>query len=149
MHMNPRIVASTLVGTTALAALVIVGSAGAQTLSIPLNVQFKGSVEIRGYPSDQSCLQLYSPPSPYKLRVTDMTLDSYGSTTAIPYQYICSGKPTCSSARSAYITAPAASTLAQSFTTGILVNAGETLSVCNYGGAGKTTSWTFHGVLYQ
>lgn len=124
-------------------------SASAQILSIPLNVAFKGSVEIRGYPGDNSCIQLYTPPAPYKLRLTDLSLDSYGSTTAIPYQYICSGKPVCSAARSSYITAPASSTLVQNFTTGILINTGETLSVCNYGGIGKLTSWTFHGVLYQ
>lgn len=127
---------------------VICTSASAQIVNIPFASTFKGSIELRAYPSDGSCLNVYTVVAPNKLRITDYTLDSYGATTAQPYQYICTGKPNCAVARSAYMTAPAGATLAQSFTTGILVNSGDTLSVCNFSGTSRPASWTFHGFLY-
>lgn len=131
-----------------LAALCAVPGAQAQTPTMPFPGRYENAVEIRGYPGDNSCLQLYTPPAPYSLAVTDLSLDSYGSTTPIAYQYICTGKPVCSAARSSYMTAPAGNTMVQNWSTAMIVKAGDTLSVCNYGGIGKITSWTFHGVLF-
>ena len=149
MHPFRPLVTTVAAASCLVAGLFFATAAQAQTLTIPFNGQYKATVEIRGYPGDGTCVQVYSPPSPMKLRIVDMTLDSYGSTTSIPFQYICSGSPTCTTARSAYITAPGGGTFAQSFAAGINIAAGQTLSVCNYGGSGKLTSWTFHGILYQ
>lgn len=126
------------------------GMAVGQNVTIPWpTVTYKGSLEIRGYPNDNTCIQLYTPPAGLKLRVTSFLLDSYGSTVPVRYQYICTGKPVCSAARSAYITAPPNATMPVTLTSGILVDAGDTLSVCNYGGVEKVTSWTFYGFLYK
>lgn len=124
--------------------------AHAQIVNIPFPSTFRGSLEIRGYPSDSTCLPVYTVPAgSNKLRITDMALDSYGSGVALPYQYFCTGKPNCAVARSAYMTAPAGGTLAVAFNTAILVNPGETLSLCNFAGKGRLTSWTLHGYLYS
>lgn len=139
---------ATLCASFAFGAWGLVSAANAQTPTLSFPNRHKANVEIRGYPADGSCLQLYTPPSPYSLAITDLSLDSYGSTTPAPFQYICTGTPSCSNPRSAYITAPGGNTLVQNFSAAIIVENGQTLSVCNYNGGGKTTSWTLHGVLY-
>jgi len=126
--------------------------ANAQVMTFKAPGKFLSRVEIRGYPSDSSCLNVYTVPTiptNVKLLVTDYSLDSYGSPSPLPYQYICSGTPTCSVARSAYMTAPVGTMVVQSLTTGIALVAGETLSVCNYAGIGRPPSWTLRGFLYE
>jgi hypothetical protein len=143
---GPRASLRVILGFAALVGSAV--TANSQVINIPWAVTFKGSVELRGYPSDGTCLNVYTVPSGKKMRITDFALDAYGWTAPLSYQYICSGTPTCAVARSAYMTAPVGTTLTTNFSTGIALASGETLSVCNYSGTGRPTSWTFHGFLY-
>ena len=125
------------------------GMATAQTVTIPWQVSFKGSVEIHGSIPDERCVGMYTVPPGLKLRVTTYLLDSRGSPVPIPYQYICSGTTLCDTTRSEFMTAPAGSTLAVTLTSGIMFNSGETVYACNTGGENRLTSWTFYGFLYK
>lgn len=147
--MNLRKLCSPRLALGAALLLGIAGTTGAQVVTIPwTTASFKGSIEIHAFASHGNCTAAYTVPTNVKFRITTLLLDSFGSSTPLAFQYLCSGVGHCTTLRSLYITAPVGSTLSVDFTSGIMINPGESIYFCNLASVNSPTSWSIYGFSY-